>query len=228
MKPWLNQEWCIPPKQDAAFVCGMEQILDLYARPYDPDEPVVNMDETTKQLTQEVIEPIPPVPGTPYRYDTLYKRNGVAVLFMFFEALRGWRQVNVTEGKTRIDWAWQIKELLDVHYPNAKKVHLVMDNLNTHNGASLYKAFSPEEAHRLLSRLEFHYTPKHGSWLNVAEIELSVLSRQCLNRRIPNMKELKTEIIAWQIGRNQTKSKVHWQFTTHDARIKLRKLYPTI
>lgn len=186
------------------------------------------MDETTKQLTQEVIEPIPPAPGRPYRYDTLYKRNGVAVIFIFFEALRGWRQVNVTEGKTRIDWAWQIKELLDVHYPHAKKVHLVMDNLNTHNGASLYQTFSPEEAHRLLSRLEFHYTPKHGSWLNVAEIELSVLSRQCLNRRIPNREELNRELNAWQRDRNQTKSKVHWQFTTQDARIKLRKLYPTI
>jgi len=206
----------------------MEQTLDLYARSYDPNEPVVNMDETTKQLTQEIIEPLSPAPGTPYRYDTLYKRNGVAVLFMFFEALRGWRQVNVTEGKTRIDWAWQVKELLDDHYPNAKKVHLVMDNLNTHNGASLYEAFSPEEAHRLLSRLEFHYTPKHGSWLNVAEIELSVLSRQCLNRRIPNMTELQKEINAWQRDRNQIKCKVHWQFTTHDARIKLRKLYPTL
>jgi len=206
----------------------MEQVLDLYSWPYDPNEPVVNMDETTKQLTQEVIEPIAMTPGTPNRFDTLYKRNGVAVLFMFFEALRGWRQVNVMEGKTRIDWAWQIRELLDVHYPNVKKVHLVMDNLNTHNGASLYEAFSPEEAHRLLSRLEFHYTPKHGSWLNVAELELSVLSRQCLNRRIPNLNKLEQETQAWQQERNNTQSKVNWQFTTQDARIKLRKLYPTL
>jgi len=206
----------------------MEQVLDLYARPYDPDEPIVNMDETTKQLTQEVIEPLPPLPGEATRYDTLYKRNGVAVLFLFFEALRGWRQVNVAEGKTRKDWAWQVKELLDVHYPQAKKVHLVMDNLNTHDGASLYETFPPEEAHRLLSRLEFHYTPKHGSWLNVAEIELSVLSRQCLNRRIPDLQALRKEIGHWQTERNQIKSRVHWQFTTQDARIKLRKLYPTL
>jgi len=206
----------------------MEQVLDLYAKPWNPDEPVVNMDETTKQLTEEVIEPLSPLPGEPQRFDTLYKRNGVAVLFMFFEALRGWRRVNVTESKTRKDWAWQIKELLDVHYPKAKKIHLVMDNLNTHDGSSLYEAFPPEEAHRLLSRLEFHYTPKHGSWLNVAEIELSVLSRQCLNRRIPDLGVLHDEIEAWQLERNQTRTKVNWQFTTHDARIKLRKLYPTI
>jgi len=141
----------------------MEHVLDEYARPYDPSEPRVCMDETTKQLTGEVIDPLPPKPGQSERFDTLYRRNGVATLFIFFEPLGGWRQVNVTESKTRIDWAWQVKELLDVHYPEAKKVHLVMDNLNTHNGASLYKAFAPQEAHRLLSRLAFHYTPKHGS-----------------------------------------------------------------
>lgn len=206
----------------------MEQTLDLYAQPYNPEEPVVNMDETTKQLTQEVIEPLPLHPGEPYRYDTLYKRNGVAVLFLFFEALRGWRQIKVTEGKTQQDWAWQIKDLLDVQYPQAKKVHLVLDNLNTHTGAALYKAFPPEEAHRLLSRLELHYTPKHGSWLNIAEIELSVLSRQCLNRRIPDGQELQQEIEAWQAERNESHTKVYWRFTTEDARIKLHKLYPTI
>lgn len=206
----------------------MEQVLDLYALPQNPEEPVICMDETTKQLTREVIDPLPAQPGEPSRYDTLYKRNGVAVLFIFFCALGGWRQVNVAEGKTQVDWAWQIKELLDVHYPEAKKIHLVMDNLNTHTGASLYKAFPPEEAHRLLSRLEFHYTPKHGSWLNIAEIELSVLSRQCLNRRIPDREELRQEIEAWQKERNESRVKVYWQFRTDDARIKLAKLYPTI
>ena len=205
----------------------MEEVLELYKRPYNPDEPVVNMDETTKQLTLEVIEPIAGAPGRPERYDTLYKRNGVGTIFMFFEALGGKRKVDVTEGKTRVDWAWQVKELLDVQYPKARKVHLVMDNLNTHNGASLYEAFAPEEARRLLDRLEFHYTPKHGSWLNVAEIELSILSRQCLNRRIPDASTLIGEIDAWQSDRNNKANKVNWQFTTEDARIKLRKLYPT-
>jgi len=205
----------------------MEQVLDVYTRPYDAEEPLVCMDETTKQLTQEVIDPLPARPGQPERYDTLYKRNGVAVLFMFFEPLRGWRKVNVTEGKTRLDWAHQVKQLLEHHYPRAKKVHLVLDNLNTHNGASLYEAFAPEEAHRLLSRLEFHYTPKHGSWLNMAEIELSVLSRQCLSRRIPGLDILRNEIGAWDTERNQKQATINWHFKTQDARIKLRKLYPT-
>jgi transposase len=206
----------------------MENTLEVHTRPYDPDKPVVNMDESTKQLTQEVIEPLPAQPGQPQRYDTLYRRNGVATLFMFFEPLAGWRHVSVTEGKTRVDWAWQIKELLDVHYPKAKKVHLVMDNLNTHNGASLYEAFAPAEARRLLDRLEFHYTPKHGSWLNMAEIELSILSRQCLARRIPDADTLIQEMQAWQTDRNEKATKVDWHFTTEEARIKLKKLYPTL
>ena len=201
-------------------------MLDEYARPYDPDEPEVCMDETTKQLAEEVIAPLPPAPGRPARFDTLYRRNGVATLFMFFEPLRGWRRVNVAQGKTRIDWAWQVKELLDMHYPDAKRVHLVMDNLNTHNGASLYAAFPPEEAHRLLSRLVFHYTPKHGSWLNLAEIEFSVLSRQCLGRRIPNLETLHYELRAWYTQRNESKKKANWHFRTQDARIKLSRLYP--
>ncbi len=184
------------------------------------------MDETTKQLTREVINPIPARPGQPERYDTLYKRNGVATIFMFFEPLGGWRNVNVAEGKTSVDWAWQIKELLEVHYPDARKVHLVMDNLNTHKGASLYKAFAPAEARRLLDRLEFHFTPKHGSWANVSEIELSILSRQCLKRRIPDAPTLINEINAWQSDRNNRANKVSWQFTTKDARIKLERLYP--
>jgi hypothetical protein len=206
----------------------MEHVLDEYERPYDPEEPRVCMDETTKQLTREVIAPLPPAPGTLRRYDTLYKRNGVAVLFMFFEPLAGWRSVRVTEGKTRVDWAHQVKELLDIQYPTARKVHLIMDNLNTHNGASLYQAFPPEEAQRLLSRLEFHYTPKHGSWLNMAEIELSVLSRQCLSGRISDLETLRRQTEAWETERNGMKRKANWQFKTPDARIKLRKLYPTL
>jgi len=205
----------------------MENTLELYHRPYDAQQPVVCMDETTKQLTQEVIEPLPAMPGQPERFDTLYQRNGVATIFMMFEPLGGWRRVSVTEGKTRLDWAWQIKRLLDEDYPNAAKVHLVLDNLNTHGGASLYEAFAPAEARRLLARLEFHHTPKHGSWLNMAEIELSVLSRQCLERRIPDGPTLVAEIDAWQAQRNNQVSKVRWQFTTADARIKLRRLYPS-
>ena len=206
----------------------MENTLELYQRPYNPVEPVVNMDETTKQLTLEVIEPLPAEPGQPERFDTLYKRNGVATLFLFFEPLVGWREVTVAEGKTRLDWAWRVRQLLEVHYPQAHKVHLVMDNLNTHGGASLYEAFPPEEARRLLERLEFHYTPKHGSWLNVAEIELSVLSRQCLDRRIPDGPTLVRQVKAWEADRNNQACKVKWQFTTADARIKLRRLYPAI
>ena len=223
----MKKEWCIPPKKNAEFVCAMENVLEVYKLPYNEKEPVVNMDETTKQLTHEVIEPVPAALGKPQRYDTLYRRNGVATIFIFFEALAGCRYINVTEGKTRIDWAHQVKDLLDIHYPEAEKVHLVLDNLNTHNGASLYESFPPEEAHRLLSRLEFHYTPKHGSWLNIAEIELSILSRQCMNRRIPDMLTLIREIQAWENDRNNKACKVDWHFTTKDARIKLKKLYPT-
>jgi hypothetical protein len=224
----LKREWCIPPKRDAEFVCAMEHVLDVYQRPFDASEPLVCMDETTKQLTQEVIEPLAPEPGRPARYDTLYRRNGVGVIFMFFAPLAGWRRVNVAQGKTRLDWAHQVKQLLDVDYPRARRVHLVLDNLNTHTGASLYEAFAPQEAHRLLSRLVFHYTPKHGSWLNMAEIELSVLSRQCLKRRIANLSLLAQEVTDWQTARNQRGAKANWQFKTKDARIKLRKLYPSL
>ncbi len=226
IKPWLRKEWCIPPKQNAAFVCAMESILDVYKWPYNPEEPVVAMDETTKQLTAEVIEPIPPSPGQPERYDTHYSRNGVATIFLFLEALVGWRRVRVTGGKTRVDWALQIRELLDVHYPDAKKVHLVLDNLNTHDGASLYEAFPPREAKRLMDRLVFHYTPKHGSWLNVAEIELSALGRQCLRGRIPDVFTLIDKISAWESDRNNRSTKIDWRFTTENARVKLKRLYP--
>jgi hypothetical protein len=206
----------------------MEHVLDVYARPYNPAEPVVGMDETTKQMVAHVRAPLPAAPGRSARYDTLYRRQGVAVIFMFFEPLRGWRRVTVDESKTRLDWAHQIARLVEEDYPQARKIHLVLDNLNTHAGASLYKAFAPEKAHRLLQRIEFHYTPKHGSWLNIAEIELSILSRQCLNRRIADLTQLRQQTGAWETPRNRKATVAHWQFKTPDARIKLRKLYPTL
>lgn len=206
----------------------MEDVLDVYKRPYDSNYPVVCMDESSKQQIIEVRVPLPAVPGKLQRYDTEYKRNGVSNMFNFFEPLAGYRNINVTDTRTAVDWAMQIKKLVDDCYPNAKKIILVMDNLNTHTGASLYKTFSPEEARRILERLEIHYTPKHGSWLNMAEIEFSILSKQCLDRRIPNQKKLKKEIFAWAKKRNSISSPMKWRFTTKDARIKLEKLYPTI
>lgn len=220
--------WCIPPTANAAFVCTMEDILEVYKRSYNPNEPVICMDETAKQLIKEIRLPVPGMPGKIARFDYEYERNGVCNLFMFYEPLGGKRYTAVTERRTKVDWAYQIKELLDIHYPDVNKVVLVMDNLNTHTGASLYEAFPPEEARRLLERLEFHYTPKHGSWLNIAEIELRVLMGQCLNRRIPNRIKLEHEIRQWQNQRNFIKAKVNWQFTTDDARIKLKHLYPTL
>ena len=206
----------------------MEDILTVYKRAFNPEEPLVCMDETSKQLTAETRRPIPAGPGRPKRYDYEYERNGVCNLFMFFEPLAGKRQVSVTDRRTKVDWAIQIKQLLDVHYPNAKRLTLVMDNLNTHTGASLYEIFEPSEARRLLDRLQIHYTPKHGSWLNMAEIELSVLSRQCLDRRIPEKETLANKVAAWQCRRNTAEAKVDWRFTNDEARIKLKRLYPTL
>jgi len=209
-------------------VCAMEDVLELYHRPYDPDYPLVCMDESSKQMLKEVRKPIPACPGRPERYDTEYQRNGTSNIFMFFEPLAAKRYVDITNTRKALDWAFQIKDLVDVKYPDAKKIILVMDNLNTHNGASLYKAFLPEEARRILDRIEFHYTPKHGSWLNMAEIELSILGKQCLNRRIPDQETFKKEVAAWQKKRNSIAEPMNWRFTTKDARIKLKKLYPTI
>ena len=206
----------------------MEDILSVYHLPYDPDYPVVCMDESSKQLAGEVRTPIPGKPGQPKRTDNEYVRHGVAEIFMEVEPLTGKRHVGIKERRTRKDWAQQIKLMLDEHYPDAKKVRLIMDNLNTHNTASLYEAFEPQEAQRLASRLEIHYTPKHGSWLNMAEIELSVLKRQCLSRRIPELDLMKAEVAAWENNRNNCLKKVNWQFTTDDARVKLKKLYPKI
>jgi len=196
--------------------------------PYDPDYPVVCMDESCKQLIGEVREPIPCEPGKPVRVDDEYVRNGVAEIFMEVEPLAGKRHVEITEHRTRNDWAWQIKQMLDERYPDVIKVRLVMDNLNTHNIASLYETFEPEEARRLAERLEIHYTPKHGSWLNMAEIELSVLKSQCLDRRIAEMATMQAEVAAWENDRNNSIKKIDWQFTTIDARIKLKRLYPKL
>ena len=204
----------------------MEDVLDVYHEPYDPSRPVVCMDETSKQLVAETRLPIPARPGQPRRFDYEYERQGAANVFMFAEPLRGWRWAPVSERRTRVDWAQAIRELLDVHYPTAEVVRLVMDNLNVHSVASLYEAFPPEEARRLTKRLEVHHTPKHGSWLNVAEIELRALSVQCISRRIPNIQILRREVRAWTKDRNRRSVEVDWQFTTSDARIRLKHLYP--
>ena len=204
----------------------MEDVLDVYQRPVDPRRPLVCFDELSKQLTQEVRTPLPPIPGHPARFDTEYERNGVANLFLWTAPLLGRRHVTVTERRTRLDWAEVIRELVDVHFPEAERIVLVLDNLNTHEPASLYEAFAPAEAKRLWDKLELHYTPKHGSWLNVAEIELSALGRQCLDRRIPDRPTLQAEVAAWVSERNDDGAAVHWRFTTAGARIKLHRLYP--
>ncbi|MBS1250092.1 MAG: hypothetical protein MAG431_01681 [Chloroflexi bacterium] len=205
----------------------MEDILDLYHEPYDPMRPIVCFDEATKQLIRSLRTALPMKPGQLQRYDYEYERLGSANIFMFCEPLAGWRHVKVTDQRTMIDYAHCMKYLVDEKYPNVEIIRVVQDNLNTHTPASLYKAFPPEEAHRILQRLKFHYTPKHGSWLNIAEIELSVLSSQCLNRRIDNKVFLIKEITAWNDDRNNKAKVVDWQFTTEDARIKLKRLYPS-
>ena len=206
----------------------MEDVLEVYTRPYDPKRPLVCMDETSKQLIDETRLPLPLRVGRPRRYDYEYTRNGVSNLFMVFEPLAGRRQVKVTDRRTSRDWAELMRELVDKRYPEAEVITLVLDNLNTHTTASLYEAFVPEEARRIARRLELHYTPKHGSWLNMAEIELSVLSQQCLDRRIPDRVTLEREVAVWEGERNQAEATVDWRFTTDDARIKLKKLYPSI
>ena len=206
----------------------MEEVLEIYKREYDEDNPVICMDESSKQQIQEVIESLPMEPGRPEYYDSEYKRNGTSNLFMIFEPLSGKRYVEVTEQRTKKDWAECMKKIVDELYPKAKKITVVLDNLNTHTPASLYGRFTPEEARRITEKLDIQYTPKHGSWLNMAEIEFSVLSRQCLNRRIGTREELIEEITAWEKARNEAEVKCNWQFKTEEARVKLRKLYPTI
>jgi transposase len=206
----------------------MEDVLDVYKRPYDPSRPQVCFDERPKQLVGELRTPLPQSPGQPARYDYEYKRNGVANIFMMFEPLAGKRHVKVTERRTKKDWAQCILDLVDQMYPRAETIVLVMDNLNTHKKASLYEAFEPAEAKRIADKLEIHYTPKHGSWLNMAEIEISVLTRQCLAERMGDIEHLEKEVLAWEHKRNAKEAKVDWRFTTEDARIKLKKLYPSI
>jgi uncharacterized small protein (DUF1192 family) len=224
----LKQQFVIPPEGSAGFVAAMEDVLEVYHRPQDPDRPVVCVDETSKQLVAETRVPISVKPGRPKRYEYEYERNGIANLFMMFAPLEGWRHVKVTDRHTAVDYAQVLKELSDTHYPNASKIVLVQDNLNTHKPASLYEAFPAEEARRLVERFEWHYTPKHGSWLDMAESELSVLSTQCLDRRIADKQILTEEVAAWEDRRNSKHAKADWQFTTADARIKLKRLYPAL
>jgi len=206
----------------------MEDILEVYQRPYDRQRPLVCLDESSKQLIAETRVPIAAKPGQPGRHDYEYRRNGTANLFMMFAPLEGWRHVKVTDRHTAVDYAQVLKELSDTHFPGSAKIVLVQDNLNTHKPASLYEAFPPAEARRLVERFEWHYTPKHGSWLDMAESELSVLSSQCLDRRIPDQRVLKDEVEAWEAERNRKHAKANWQFTTADARVKLRRLYPAL
>jgi hypothetical protein len=225
----MKEYWCIPPKQNSAFVAAMEDVLAVYARPYDPQRPVVCMDEKPYQLLDHVREPLPARPGDTEKVDNEYKRNGTCSIFIFTEPLAGWRDAEALNRRTKLDWAHKVRWLLDDQYPDARKVVLVMDNLNTHNTSSLYEAFAPEEAFRLAQRLEIHYTPKHGSWLNIAECELSSLAAQCLGaRRIADIESLNLELMAWHSQRNCRQKGVDWQFTTKDARVKLRRLYPIV
>jgi DDE superfamily endonuclease len=220
--------WVIPPEHSGEFVAHMEDVLDVYQTPYDPQVPMVCMDEQPVQLLKETRQPLPAAPGKPEKVDYEYERHGTANLFMFTEPLNGTRHVHVTEHRTAVDWANEIRDLLEVRYPEAARVRLVCDNLNTHGMGSLYEAFPPEQARKLASRLEIHHTPKHGSWLNIAEIELSVLTMQCLDRRLPDMETLTKETQQWEQRRNESQKGVDWQFSTLDARIKLKRLYPQI
>ena len=206
----------------------MEDVLEVYHRQFGDNEVLVCLDETSKQLVKETRQPLPPQPRAAMAYDYEYQRNGVSNLFMLFAPLEGWRRVEVTERRTRTDWARVVRKLVDEDYPDKERIVLVMDNLNTHHPASLYQAFEPAEARRIAERLEIHYTPKHGSWLNMAEIELGVLARQCLDRRIPGQVVLEQETKAWQNQRNRDSIRVDWRFTTKDARITLKSLYPSL
>ncbi len=224
----MNDYWCIPSKEDADFVACMEDVLDVYELPYNPMRPVVCMDEKPYQLLGDAREPLPMRPGNDRKTDSEYVRKGTCSIFAFVEPLGGKHHVSVHEHRTAIDWALEIRYLADEMYPDAEKIILVMDNLNTHKPASLYKAFPPAEARRIIKRLEIHYTPKHGSWLDMAEIELNVMSRQCLDRRIETIDLLRTELSAWETERNQNNSKIQWHFQSGNAREKLISLYPKI
>ena len=224
----MKEQWCIPAEENADFVCAMEDVLTVYHQPHDPKRPLVCFDEGSKQQTKEKRLPLPAQPGSVAKYDYEYKRNGTSNLFIFFAPLETWRHIKVTDRRTMIDWAHCMRDLVDIHFPEAEKIVLVMDNLNTHKLASLYEAFPPAEARRIAEKLDIHFTPKHGSWLNMAEIELSVLSRQCLKRRMPDQATMRLEVAAWENRRNDAAATVNWRFTTEEARIKLHHLYPTI
>ena len=226
LKPWKRVGWVIPPQGNGHFAAAMEQVLDVYRRAYDPAYPVVCMDETPRQLIRATRVPIPARPGQPARHDYEYRRCGVCNVFMATEPLAGTRLTKVTERKTKIDWAHFLADIA-AHYTHARKITLVMDNLSTHRPGALYEAFPPVQAKALWDRFEFVHTPKHGSWLNVAEVELNVMIRQCLNRRIDSIDVLRDEVAAWQASRDRLRATVDWQFTTDDARVKLKRLYPT-
>jgi hypothetical protein len=228
LQPWRQKSWCIPEKNHARFVAQMEEVLDVYAAEHSPEEPLISMDEAAKELTSDEVEPIPIAPGQPPKEDYHYGRHGVQALFLFLDPLKGWRRVRCRDSRTRVDWAEEVRMLLEEDYPEARRVKLVCDNLNTHHKASLYEDFPAEQAHRLARRLELIQTPRNGSWLNVAEIELSALARQCLDRRIATAAELASACAAWEHERNAGGSRVEWRFRTADARIKLRHLYPQI
>jgi transposase len=225
LKPWRKDMWCIP-KVDGEYVARMENVLDLYAEVPDPQRPVVCFDESPTQLIGEVRQPIAAKPGHLERYDYEYRRNGTVNLFVFLDAHRPWRRVKVTDRRTNLDFARCMRDLVDLHYPDAPVVRVVLDNLSTHSSGALYDAFPAPEARRVLKRLEFHHTPKHASWLNMVEIEIGVLRRQCLDRRIDNKDQLVAEIAAWETQRNADKAQINWMFTTEKAREKLRKAYP--
>jgi hypothetical protein len=227
LKPWRKEQWVIPPEHSGEFVAQMEQVLDVYKRPYDPRRPVVCMDESPRQLIRETRRPVPAGCGRPARHDYEYERCGVCNVFMAVEPLIGKRLVRVTERKTKADWASFLKEIAG-RYRQAQRITLVMDNLNTHGPGSLYETFAPAAAKALWDRFEFVFTPKHGSWLDMAEIELNVLIKQCLNRRIDNLEEMRAEVAAWQKQRDNAGSTINWQFTCENARIKLKRLYPTL
>jgi hypothetical protein len=220
--------WCLPPQQDARFVAAMEDVLEVYARPYNPERPVVCLDEGAKQLLGEVRAPLSLKPGQPLRFDNEYERHGTCALFMLFEPLAAQRFVQVKERRTALDYAQVVKWMCDQLYPQVEKIILVQDNLNTHGMHALYQAFAPAEARRLCERIEWHFTPRHGSWLNMAELELSVLARQCLQERMDSQQNLARHVQAWQNRRNQTANRVNWHFTTQDARTKLKRLYPQL
>ena len=225
LKPWRRKMWCIP-QVDADYVARMEDVLDLYAEESDPQRPVVCFDESPIQLIGEVREPIAPEPGQIERYDCEYRRNGTANLFVFLDTSRPWRKVKVTERRTAQDFAICMRELTDLHYPKADRIRVVLDNLSTHTAGALYQTFPAEEARRVLRRIEFHYVPKHASWLNMVEIEIGVLASQCLDRRIESSSRLVAEIAAWEKQRNAARARVNWQFTTEKARVKMGRAYP--